>query len=263
MGDFFLEMNRWQFALALAAFVLVAGIEQLFPQRGLRERRWTRWAANLVLFGVGFGLVVLAAPALLAGATWLQQTLHFPALVSLGLPAWLLIVISLLVIDFVGYLSHLVAHLIPWLWRLHRTHHSDEVVDGSTSVRHHPLESLVMGGIQLAIFAVLGLPLLVVVAYGVVVTVWQYFHHIDARMPEAIDRPLRWILVTPGLHRMHHSVVMAEHNSNFGVVLSLWDRLFGTYRLRPFADRVHMPVGIGEFPAGRGVLGPLAEPLRR
>ncbi|WP_298160486.1 sterol desaturase family protein [Brevundimonas sp.] len=263
MGDLLLEMNRWQVVLVLCAFVLTAGLEQLFPLRGLKQGRWTRWAANLVLFALGIGLFAAASPLLLDFALRVQGLLPIPPLATMGLPAWALILVSFLLIDFIGYLGHLLAHMTPWLWRLHRTHHSDEIVDGSTTVRHHPLETLVLGAFQLTLFVLLGLPLLVVVAYAVIVGVWQFFHHIDVRLPEAIDRPLRWVLVTPGLHRMHHSVEMREGNSNFGVVFSIWDRLFGTYRLRPEQERIHMPVGVGGFPAGAGVLGPLVEPLRR
>lgn len=262
MAELILGANRWQFALTLAVFVIVALVEQVVAAGRSRPERWPRWSANLLLFATGYGAVVLAAPLILAVAAWVQGALGFPPLSRLGLPTWLLIVATVLLIDLVGYLCHVVSHLVPVLWRMHRTHHSDERIDASTSIRHHPLESIVNGAVQLSIFAVLGLPLLVVVGYGLAATIWQFLHHMDVRLPEPLDRALRTVVVTPGMHKLHHSRDHAEANSNFGVLFSVWDRLFGTYRRRDPISRADMPIGVIDFEAGRGVLGPLAEPFR-
>ncbi|MGV3580058.1 sterol desaturase family protein [Brevundimonas sp.] len=262
MADFIIEAHDWQFALTLGVFVAVALIEQLVSAGRPRADRWPRWAANIVLFAGGFGAVVLVSPWILATATWVQQTLGFPPLAGLGLPAWLLIVLSLLLIDLVGYICHVVSHWVPLLWRMHRTHHSDERFDVSTSIRHHPLESVVSGAVQLSIYAVLGVPLLVVLAYGLAATAWQFLHHMDVRLPEWLDRALRVVVVTPGMHKLHHSLDHAEANSNFGVLFSFWDRLFGTYRRRTPESRATMGIGVTDFPPGRGILGPLLEPFR-
>lgn len=262
MAEWILEANRWQFALTLAVFAFVALVEQVSGAGRPRADRWPRWGANLLLFATGFGAVVLAAPLIMTGAAWVQGALGFPPLSRLGLPTWLLIAVSVLLIDLVGYLSHVVSHLVPPLWRMHRTHHSDERIDASTSIRHHPLESIVNGAVQISIFAVLGVPLLVVLGYGLAATIWQFLHHMDVRLPEPLDRALRTVVVTPGMHKLHHSLDHAEANSNFGVLFSLWDRLFGTYRRRDPRSRAVMGIGVNGFPAGRGVFGPLGEPFR-
>ena len=257
-----MDLNRWQLALTALAFILLAGLERMFPMRGAREGRWTRWSANLLLFGLGFGALYLASPLLLQAAGWLDRLIPLPPLASLGLPAWLLILVSLLVVDLLNYLAHVAFHVAPSLWRLHRTHHSDTVVDASTGVRHHPLETILNSTIQLAIFAVLGLPVLVVMGYALIAAVWQFVTHLDVRLPEVVDRPLRLLVVTPGMHRIHHSSQMAEGNSNFGTLLSIWDRLFGTYRQRPVDEHNDMVLGVTGFAAGQGAGGPLLEPFR-
>ena len=262
MAELLDQSSHWQLALAALAFAALAGAESLFPLSAERRPRARRWCANAALFLMGFGLVFLASPLIFKGAAWVQGALHFPPLAGLGLPAWLLVVVSFLLIDLLAYLSHALFHGAPWLWRLHRAHHSDPVVDASTGGRHHPVEVLANTALQLTIFAILGVPLLVVLAYGLIATLWQFVAHAEVRLPEPIDRALRLVVVTPGMHRVHHSVRMDEGNSNFGMVLSIWDRLFGTYRRRPAAELSAMALGV-EGAEGAPQLGALlADPLR-
>lgn len=261
MIELLVQSSHWQLLLTALAFIALAGVEALFPLSGDRGLRGRRWFANAALFLMGFGVVFMASPLILQSAAWVQAALHFPPLTGLGLPVWLLVVVSFLLIDLLAYLSHALFHGAPWLWRLHRAHHSDVVVDASTGVRHHPFEALVSAALQLMIFTVLGVPLLVILAYGLITTLWQFVTHADVRLPEPIDRALRLVLVTPGMHRVHHSVRVDEGNSNFGMVLSVWDRLFGTYRRRPVAERAGMPLGI-EGEAAPNLTALLADPLR-
>lgn len=262
MAELLVQSSHWQLLLTALAFVALAGVETLFPLSIDQRPRARRWFANAALFLIGFGVVFLASPLMLQGAAWVRGVLHFPPLTGLGLPAWLLVVVSFLLIDLLAYLTHALFHGAPWLWRLHRAHHSDVVVDASTGVRHHPVESLVGAAIQLMIFSVLGVPLLVVLAYGLITTLWQFVTHADVRLPEPIDRALRLVVVTPGMHRVHHSVRMDEGNSNFGMVLSVWDRLFGTYRRRPAAERAGMALGVEGDVGGASLPALLADPLR-
>lgn len=263
LSDLIFDLNRWQLALAAVVFALCVGAEQLWPQMRGRDAQWKRWIVNLLLFAVGFGAVMVLAPWIQQLAVVVDRLIPLPPLVAMGLPVWLLVLVSVLLIDLLAYLIHLTFHSVPLLWRLHRTHHSDQLMDASTGVRHHPLEAIVGGVAQLCILGVLGVPLLVVVGYAVVAVVWQFVTHLDVALPEPIDRVARLVVVTPGMHRVHHSVRMDEGNSNFGMILSIWDRLFGTYRRRPVAGRRRMPVGVDGFDPGSGVLGSLREPFRR
>jgi sterol desaturase/sphingolipid hydroxylase (fatty acid hydroxylase superfamily) len=248
--------------LTAMAFVALAGVESLFPLGAERRPRGRRWFANAALFLIGFGVVFAASPLILKGAVGLQAALHFPPLTELGLPAWLLVVVSFLLIDLLAYLSHALFHGAPWLWRLHRAHHSDVVVDASTGVRHHPVETLANAAFQLMVFAILGVPMLVILAYGLIATLWQFVTHAEVRLPEPIDRALRLVVVTPGMHRVHHSVRMDEGNSNFGMVLSIWDRLFGTYRRRPAEERAAMALGVAGSDEPASLARLLTDPMR-
>jgi len=262
VAELLVQSSHWQLLLTALAFVALAGVESLFPLGAERRPRGRRWFVNAALFLMGFGLVVMASPLILKGAAWVQGALHFPPLTGLGLPAWLLVVVSFLLIDLLAYLSHALFHGAPWLWRLHRAHHSDAVVDASTGVRHHPIETLANAAFQLMVFAILGVPMLVILAYGLIATLWQFVTHAEVRLPEPIDRALRLVVVTPGMHRVHHSVQMDEGNSNFGMVLSIWDRLFGTYRRRPAAERAVMMLGVDGGDSAPKLRALLADPLR-
>lgn len=261
MAEFLMGFPKWQWLATAAAFLLFAGFEALRPRRSAGAGRWKVWIVNLSLYASGAVLVVLLAPLVMQGATWIQGVLGFPPLVGLGMPAWLLVVVSFLLIDLIAYLEHAGFHAVPALWRMHQVHHSDPELDASTGVRHHPLESLIGAFLQLALFAVLGLPILVILAYAAVMTVWQFFTHSNLSLPEPLDRLARVLVVTPGMHIVHHSVQADEGNSNFGMVLSIWDRLFGTYRRRPAPERLTMELGLlgrAERQAfGRLLLSPL------
>ncbi|WP_426038328.1 sterol desaturase family protein [Brevundimonas sp. DC300-4] len=263
LSDLIFDLNRWQLAVTAVVFVLCVGAEQLWPQVRGRDAQRKRWIVNLLLFGVGFGALLLLAPWIQQLAVVVDRFIPFPPLVSMGLPVWLLILVSFLLIDVLAYLTHLTFHSVPLLWRLHRTHHSDPLMDASTGVRHHPLEAIVGGVAQFCILAILGVPLLVILGYGVVAGVWQFVTHMDVALPEPIDRVARLVIVTPGMHRVHHSVRMDEGNSNFGMILSIWDRLFGTYRRRAVIERCTMALGVGGFVPATDIVGSLREPFRR
>lgn len=263
MAEMIIALSGWQIGLTVVICLAFLLVELRLAGWPGQAGRWTRWGANALLFGTGVGALVALASASTTVTSWIGGARMVTPLVDLGLPAPLLVVASFLIIDFLMYLLHLGSHMVPLLWRLHRTHHSDVVLDASTGVRHHPLETVFSNVVMLALFALLGLPLLVILAYGLISLVWQFVTHADVRLPEALDRPLRTVLVTPGMHRIHHSTNMAEGNSNFGQVLSIWDRLFGTYRSRQEREREALTMGVAGFDAGGGLTGPLGEPFRR
>ena len=149
--------------------------------------------------------------------------------------------------DLAIYLQHVMVHAVPALWRLHRMHHSDLDFDVTTGARFHPVEILLSMAIKLALVAALGPPAIAVLIFEVALNGSSMFNHANLRLPGALDRCLRWIVVTPDMHRVHHSIVPFETNSNFGFCLPWWDRLFGTYRDQPGAGHVGMTIGIEEF----------------
>jgi sterol desaturase/sphingolipid hydroxylase (fatty acid hydroxylase superfamily) len=165
----------------------------------------------------------------------------------LGWPAWLAGIAGFVVLDLVIYGQHVVFHHVPWLWRLHRMHHADLDIDVTTGVRFHPLEILISMGIKIAIVALFGVPAAAVLAFEVVLNVTSVFNHANAALPRWLDRVVRLVVVTPDMHRVHHSVVRRETDSNFGFNLPWWDWLFGTYRVEPAAGHDAMTVGLPIF----------------
>jgi sterol desaturase/sphingolipid hydroxylase (fatty acid hydroxylase superfamily) len=157
------------------------------------------------------------------------------------------VVLSVVILDLAIYLQHVLFHAVPALWRLHRMHHADLEFDVSTGLRFHPVEILLSTVIKLAVVAALGAPALAVVIFEVLLNATSMFNHSNVRVPLGIDRMLRWLVVTPDMHRVHHSITPRETNSNFGFNLPWWDRLFGTYRAQPQAGHEAMTIGIEQF----------------
>jgi sterol desaturase/sphingolipid hydroxylase (fatty acid hydroxylase superfamily) len=164
-----------------------------------------------------------------------------------AVPAWAAIAASIVALDLAIYLQHVLFHAVPALWRLHRVHHADLDFDVTTGARFHPLEIVLSMLIKFAAIAVLGAPAVAVLVFEVLLNALAMFNHANVRIPAPIDRALRVVLVTPDMHRVHHSIEGDETDSNFGFNLSLWDRLFGTYRAGPRAGHEAMTIGIREF----------------
>jgi sterol desaturase/sphingolipid hydroxylase (fatty acid hydroxylase superfamily) len=170
--------------------------------------------------------------------------LGWAGLSGLDWPVEVTVTLGVLVVDALNYATHRAAHLIPWWWRVHKLHHSDTVVDVSTTLRHHPLESLLTSFVLLVCYAALGLPLYSILIHGLLVLLHGPFTHANIRIPARLDRVLRWVVITPDMHRIHHSVRMDEGNSNFGSVLTWWDRLGGTYHADPAGGHTGMTLGL-------------------
>ena len=163
------------------------------------------------------------------------------------LPGWIGIVAAVILLDLAIYLQHVLFHAVPALWRLHRMHHADLAFDVTTGLRFHPVEILLSMLIKLAVIAALGAPAIGVLIFEVLLNATSMFNHGNVDMPRPLDRILRWIVVTPDMHRVHHSIIARETNSNFGFNLPWWDRLFGTYRSQPAAGHDAMTIGIEQF----------------
>lgn len=225
-------------------FALVAGWEMFAPRRRLTVSRITRWVSNLGIVVLYTVLVRLLFPAAAVGVALFAVDHGWGLFNAIEAPHWVAIAGSVVVLDFAIWLQHVMVHAIPLLWRLHRVHHADLDYDVTTGVRFHPIEIILSMLIKFAVILLLGPPVAAVVVFEVLLNATAMFNHGNIRLPPALDRMLRWLVVTPDMHRVHHSVEDDETNSNFGFNLPWWDRLFGTYRDQPRAGHEGMTIGI-------------------
>jgi len=238
-------------AIRLGAFVGIFAAmtlwELLAPRRRQTIGRIKRWPSNLGIVVLDTLLVRLIFPTAAVGVALLAELHGWGLFHVLGAPVWLAIVASVLLLDLAIYLQHVLFHAVPVLWRLHRMHHADLEFDVTTGARFHPLEILLSMVIKLGIVAALGAPAVAVLIFEVLLNATSMFNHGNVTLPQRFDRVLRWIVVTPEMHRVHHSILPRETNSNFGFNLPWWDRLFGTYRVQPAAGHEGMTIGIEQF----------------
>jgi sterol desaturase/sphingolipid hydroxylase (fatty acid hydroxylase superfamily) len=206
-----------------------------------------RWANNLALLLINSFLVRILFPAAAVGFAVFAETHEMGILRILEIPESVAIVASIVLLDLAIYLQHLIFHAVPLLWRLHRVHHADLDFDVTTGVRFHPIEILLSMGIKFLVIVTLGPPIWAVLIFETLLNVTAMFNHSNVAMPAWIDRILRFVLVTPDMHRVHHSIDRAETNSNFGFCFSLWDRLLGTYKEAPALGHLAMTIGVSEF----------------
>lgn len=238
-------------AIRLAFFLsILLGMaiwEMAAPRRRLEIPRLLRWSNNLAIVVIDTLLVRMTFPIAAVGLAVLWDQRGWGLLNLIPIPEWLAIILAILVLDFSIYLQHVVFHAVPALWRLHRMHHADLDFDVTTGLRFHPIEILLSMAIKLGIVAVLGPPAVAVLIFEILLNATSMFNHSNIRLPLGADRLLRKIVVTPDMHRIHHSVIPSETNSNFGFNLSWWDRLLGTYRADPANSHEQMAVGLDQF----------------
>ena len=221
--------------------------EVIAPRRALTVSKAVRWANNLGLVFFNSFIVRLVLPATAVGVAVFAAEHGWGLLNYYTLPMTLSIVISIIVMDFIIYLQHVLVHAVPVLWRLHRVHHADLDYDVTTGSRFHPIEIIFSMLIKFATIIVIGPPVVAVVIFEVVLNAMAMFNHANVGLPKPSETFLRWFVVTPDMHRVHHSIEHDETNSNFGFNLSWWDRLFGTYRDQPRAGHLAMTIGIRTF----------------
>ena len=234
-------------------FVVMALWEVLAPRRALRVGKAIRWVNNLGLVALNTLLLRLLFPAAAVGIAVFAAQQGWGVLNYVELPFWLAVMIAVIALDFVIWLQHIMVHAIPVLWRLHRVHHADPDYDLTTGARFHPIEIFLSMLIKFATIAVLGPPVVAVIIFEVLLNSTAMFNHGNVRLPARVDRVLRWFVVTPDMHRVHHSVEDDETNSNFGFNLPWWDRLFGTYRDQPRGGHEGMTIGIRGYNQPRDV----------
>ena len=221
--------------------------ERRKPRRALSLPRARRWPANLGIIVVDSIVLRLVFPVLAVGAAELAAARGWGLFHGLNAPFWLALPASLLILDLAIYTQHVVFHKVAVLWRLHRMHHTDLDFDVTTALRFHPLEIVLSMLIKLVLVTLLGVPAVAVMLFEVILNATAMFNHGNVELPRRLDRALRWILVTPDMHRVHHSIRPEETDSNFGFNLPWWDRLFGTYRDQPRDGHAGMTIGLEYF----------------
>lgn len=231
----------------IGILVLVGIWELLAPRRPLTTSKSVRWFSNLTIVFINPLLVHLVFPILPVGMAVLAKERSWGLLNNFHLPYWLAVVIGVMVLDCVIYLQHVMFHAVPILRRIHGMHHTDLDFDVTTGLRFHPIEIIMSMVIKFAAVVALGPSALAVIIFEVILSGMAMFNHGNIYIPLGIDRVLRLLVVTPDMHRVHHSVQTKESNSNFGFNLPWWDRLFGTYRDQPEAGHKDMTIGLSRF----------------
>jgi sterol desaturase/sphingolipid hydroxylase (fatty acid hydroxylase superfamily) len=228
-------------------FVIMGVWEVLAPKRPLSVPRLQRWTSNISLLILNSLLLRLVFPAAAVGIAYTAAGAGWGLFNQLNLPYWLEVILAVLLLDLAIYLQHLMMHRVPLLWRLHRVHHADLDIDLTTGSRFHTLEIFVSMLIKSAVIFLLGPALIAVLIFEALLSGMALFNHANVRLPGIIDRLLRMLLITPDVHRVHHSILRHETNSNYGFNLSIWDRAFGTYIDQPEKGHSAMTIGIPEF----------------
>jgi sterol desaturase/sphingolipid hydroxylase (fatty acid hydroxylase superfamily) len=227
--------------------VIMALWELLAPRRSLIADKRLRWVNNLGLVLLNTVVLRLLVPVGAAGAAGAAKSRGWGLFNNSATSAWLADAICIVALDLAIYLQHVMFHAIPALWRLHMVHHADLDFDVTTGLRFHTIEILLSFGIKCAAIVLLGASPVAVVAFEVLLGGTSMFNHGNVRLPTWLDRALRWVVVTPDMHRVHHSVMRRETNSNFGFNLPWWDRLLGTYRDQPVNCHEGMTIGLAQF----------------
>ncbi|WP_417733738.1 sterol desaturase family protein [Roseovarius sp.] len=228
-------------------FALFAVIEALAPRRARTQPRSTRWFTNwaiIILDMLALRLLALALPLLAVGAALDAQTEGWGVMNAVELPLWATVVATVLIFDFAIWTQHVITHKIPLLWRFHRVHHADRDFDVTTAIRFHPVEIAFSMLLKIGLVYLLGPPAIGIVLFEIILNGTAMFNHANIRLPLWLDGVMRRLLVTPDMHRVHHSDIRAEHDSNYGFSLSIWDRMFGTYIAQPTRGHDDMTIGL-------------------
>ena len=231
----------------LGIFTAVALCEVVAPRRKRAFSRLTRWPNNIGIVVLNTAVLRVLFPTAAVGMALAAGANGWGLFNAFAVPGWLAVVLSVVIMDLAIYLQHVLVHAVPALWRVHRMHHADLDYDVTTGARFHPIEIVFSMGLKLMVVGAVGAPALAVMIFEVILNATAMFNHGNVRIPKGVDRMLRLIVVTPDMHRVHHSVIPEETNSNFGFNLPWWDRLFGTYTDQPQGGHESMTIGIVQF----------------
>jgi sterol desaturase/sphingolipid hydroxylase (fatty acid hydroxylase superfamily) len=232
---------------ALVVFTPLALWEVLAPRRAATVGRASRWPSNIAIVALDAALVRILIPVAAVGVAVIAAQRGWGLLNITPWPPLLEGLLGFLALDLAIYAQHVAFHKVPWLWRLHRMHHADLDIDVTTGLRFHPIEILLSMLIKMAVVVLVGVPATAVLAFEVVLNATSMFNHANVGLPARLERVVRLLVVTPDMHRVHHSVLRHETDSNFGFNLPWWDRLLGTYRATPEAGHDGMTVGLPVF----------------
>ena len=238
-----MDTTTTRLVIFFLVLLLMMAAEAIAPRRSLRFGR-KRWPANLAIVAINAAMVRILIPGgAVAISIWAGEN-GFGLLNQMDWPGNIEWVAAIILLDLAIYAQHVLFHAVPFLWRLHMVHHADRDIDVTTGLRFHPVEILLSMLIKMAVVALLGAPVLAVVVFEVVLNGMAMFNHANVRLPARLDQLLRLLVITPDVHRIHHSIIRSETNSNFGFNLSFWDRLFGTWREQPKLGHTEMVIGL-------------------
>ena len=231
-------------------FVAMALLELVLPKRNLSQSKSRRWFTNIAIGGIDSLVIrlmgMLVVPLVALAAAIYAEARGWGLFNIVDLPHWIEIIAAVVILDFAIYLQHLASHKVPMLWRLHKVHHSDVDIDVTTAIRFHPIEIALSMLYKIVLVFLLGPAAMAVVAFEILLNGCAMFNHANVALPRWLDRLLRTFLVTPDMHRVHHSIVHRETDSNYGFSLSFWDRMFKTYNAQPKAGHNRMTIGLAE-----------------
>jgi sterol desaturase/sphingolipid hydroxylase (fatty acid hydroxylase superfamily) len=236
--------------IVFVSVLLVCGtFESFFPRKSLTQSKTFRWLNNLGLIAFNSMTITIMMPIVAFEAAMLAVNFNFGLLhwTSFNWPFWLEMCFGILALDLTIYLQHITFHRVPLLWRLHRMHHADQDIDVTTGTRFHPIEILLSMWIKIAVVMLLGISPLIVIIFEILLNASAMFNHSNIYLPKKLDKYLRYLIVTPDMHRIHHSVIPKETHSNFGFFLSLWDRIFNTYLPQPSLGHQDTSIGLPIF----------------
>lgn len=245
MTDFIIN-NEGQLRLGVfaTAFLLMALLETLMPKRIRSFKRSRRWFSNLSILFVGAMAGRFLLPMLPVGAAFYAEETNAGLFNQFELQGWLFIVLGILILDLMIYVQHIIVHKVPVLWRLHRLHHADLDYDVTTGIRFHPIEIVLSLIYKVALIYLFGIDPLAVLLFEMILNGMAMFNHANFALPPRLDAVLRLVFVTPDFHRVHHSSIQTETDSNYGFNISLWDRLFKTYTPQPQKGHQDMEIGL-------------------
>ncbi|MEM1252702.1 MAG: sterol desaturase family protein [Cyanobacteria bacterium P01_H01_bin.21] len=236
-----------RFGIFFGILTIMTLWEIVAPCRRPSAPKTMRWFSNVGLLVLGTAVLRTLFPMAAVGVAAIADEHQWGMFQSLQMPYWQTVVFSIVILDFITYLQHILFHALPALWRLHRVHHVDLDFDVTTGLRFHPLELLLSMAGKLTVVLLLGPPMIAVLLFEVILNATSMFNHGNVSLPDQIDRYLRWFIVTPDMHRIHHSIITQETNSNYGFNLPWWDYILGTYRHRPSVSHTDMTIGLAEY----------------
>jgi len=234
-------------AIFIAVLLIMIALELLIPRRQLRHSRWQRWSANFSLSLLSMVLMrfTIASAALFAATIASENKWGLLNHIDLGIG--MQFILSIVLLDLAIYGQHRASHQWPWLWRLHKVHHTDLDFDVTTAIRFHPIEILLSMCYKVVCILIIGVNPVAVIIFEIILSSCALFNHSNVKLPLAIDKVLRLVLVTPDMHRVHHSVIQTETDSNYGFSMSVWDRLFGSYVAQPKLGHNNMTIGLSQY----------------